>query len=116
MPIRIMAVFVSNIVIEQGFDFNTNFVLEDVSTTNFLDLSGYTIESKLKKTYSSSGSVSFASTVISAAGGEVKISLASTETTNLKGGRYVYDVKASNGSSVLKLVEGTALVRPGVTR
>lgn len=111
-----MAVFVSNIVIEQGFDFNTNFILEDVSTTNFLNLSGYTVESKLRKTYTSSNSVSFDSSIVNATGGEVRISLASTETSNLKSGRYVYDVKATNGSDIFKLVEGTALVRPGVTR
>jgi len=40
-----MAIYVSNIVIEQGFDFDTTFVLEDTLTNDFLDLSGYVIES-----------------------------------------------------------------------
>jgi hypothetical protein len=112
-----MAVFVSNIVIEQGFDFDTTFILEDTVTTNLLDLTGYTIESQLRKTYTSSSAVSFASTITNPTQGQIEISLGSTITSDLKEGRYVYDIKATtNGGSVLKLVEGSALVRPGVTR
>ena len=112
-----MAVFVSNIVIEQGFDFNTTFILEDTVTTNLLDLTGYTIESQLRKTYTTSTAVSFASSIANATDGAVEISLGSTITSSLKEGRYVYDIKATTGNgSVLKLVEGSALVRPGVTR
>ena len=116
MPIWIMAVFVSNIVIEQGYDFNSTFVLEDTVTTNLLDLSNYTIQAQLRKTYSTSNHVDFVALVADATKGEVVISMASTTTTNLKEGRYVYDIKGIVGNNVLKLIEGTALVRPGVTR
>jgi len=118
MLIWIMAVFVSNIVIEQGFDFNTTFELENTSTTNPLNLSNYTIEAQLRKTYSSSTAVEFACTIIQPpSDGKVQILLTDVETANLKEGRYVYDIKATNftGQS-LKLIEGSALVRPGVTR
>jgi len=111
-----MAVFVSNIVIEQGFDFNTTFVLEDTVTTNLLNLSNYTIQSQLRKTYSTSNHVDFDTLVSNPEKGEVVISIASTVTANLKEGRYVYDIKGIVGDNVLKLIEGTALVRPGVTR
>jgi hypothetical protein len=114
-----MAIYVSNIVIEQGFDFDTTFVLEDTLTNDFLDLSGYVIESQLRKTYTSSTSVSFATIVTEPLNGTVTIALGSTITSTLKNGRYVYDVKATTGGgggSVIKLVEGVALVRPGVTR
>lgn len=111
-----MAVFVSNIVIEQGFDFNTTFVLEDTTTTDLLDLSNYTIESQLRKTYSTSDHVNFTTLLANPTGGEVVISMASTITTSLKEGRYVYDIRGIVGDNVLKLIEGTALVRPGVTR
>jgi len=118
MLIWIMAVFVSNIVIEQGFDFNTTFNLEDTLTTNPLVLTGYTVEAQIRKTYSSTTSVGFACTIVDPpTDGKVKISLTHTETGNLKEGRYVYDLKATNtNGSVLKLIEGSALVRPGVTR
>jgi hypothetical protein len=112
-----MAIFVSNIVIEQGFDFDTTFQLEDTATATLLDLSGYSVESQLRKTYTSSTAVSFASTITDATKGKVQISMASTITADLKPGRYVYDVKlTTSGGATSKPVEGAALVRAGVTR
>jgi hypothetical protein len=113
-----MAVFVSNIVIEQGFDFETTFQLEDTTTGNLFNLNEYSVESQIRKTYTSSSSVSFASTILSPVNeGRVTISLGSTETSGLKSGRYVYDVKITSQSGVVsKVIEGSALVRAGVTR
>ena len=113
-----MAVFVSNIVIEQGYDFNTTFELEDTTTTNLLDLTGYSIEAQIRKTYNSSSSTSFTTVVVTPeTSGKITISLGTTQTASLKEGRYVYDIKGiTNGGKVLKLIEGSALVRPGVTR
>ena len=112
-----MAVFVSNIVIEQGFDFDTTFQLEDTSTNNLLNLNSYTMDAQLRKTYSSTTSVSFASTIVTPTEGTISISLTSTQTLGLKPGRYVYDVKLIAPSGQLtKAVEGAALVRAGVTR
>jgi hypothetical protein len=87
-----MAVFVSNIVIEQGFDFDTTFILEDTTTGDYLDLTNYTVSSQLRKTYTSSSAVSFASTITNAELGQVQISLGSTVTSDIKSGRYVFDV------------------------
>jgi hypothetical protein len=112
-----MAVFVSNIVIEQGFDFDTTFILEDTTTGDYLDLTNYTVSSQLRKTYTSSSAVSFTSIIANPTLGQVQISLGSTVTSDIKSGRYVFDVKViSSGGSISKVVEGAALVRPGVTR
>lgn len=110
-----MAVYVSNIVIEQGYSFDTSFQLEDTRTNEPLILTSSTTEAKLKKTYSSSSSVSFASTVTSPEQGTISISLSASQTRSLKPGRYVYDVKIFNEGREYKAVEGAALVRPGVT-
>lgn len=110
-----MAVYVSNIVIEQGYSFDTSFQLEDTRTNEPLILTSSTTEAKLKKTYSSSSSVSFASTVTSPEQGTISISLSASQTRSLKPGRYVYDVKIFNDGREYKAVEGAALVRPGVT-
>ena len=48
--------------------------------------------------------------------GEVRLSLDSTETANIKPGRYVYDVTVTDPTETIRLVEGSALVRAGVTR
>lgn len=111
-----MAVYVSNIVIEQGFDFDTSFQLEDTRTNSPLDLTGTTTSGQLRKHYGSTSKVSFASTVSNAEGGVVTISLTGTQTLDLKPGRYVYDVKILNSGREYKAVEGSALVRGGVTR
>ena len=111
-----MAVYVSNIVIEQGFDFDPSFQLEDSRTNSFLDLSGSSSSAILKKTYSSSSSVSFASSISSPIKGIITIALSADQTSALKPGRYVYDVKITTETGKeLKAVEGSALVRPGVT-
>ena len=112
-----MSVFVSNIVIEQGFDFTTTFELESTTSNRPINLSNYTIDSQIRKTYSSSTSQSFTSSVIDPVNGKVTISMGSTVTSTLKSGRYVYDIKLTNSDGlVTKAIEGSALVRSGVTR
>ena len=86
-----MAVYVSNIVIEQGFDFDTSFQLEDTRTNSPLILSSASAEAKLRKHYGSTTSVSFASTITSPELGIISISLNASQTENMKPGRYVFD-------------------------
>ena len=81
-----MAVYVSNIVIEQGFDFDTSFQLEDTRTNALLDLTGATTLGQIRKSSSSINKISF----------DVKI--------------------ISSGGKEYKAIEGSALVRGGVTR
>jgi hypothetical protein len=116
-----MAVYVSNIVIEQGFDFSSIFELADSLTDGPLNLVGYGVTAQIRKNYTSSSAVSFTSTITDPVNGEIKISLTDTQTSALKSGRHVYDVAIqyggfSSNEPKIKVVEGTALVRPGVTR
>lgn len=114
-----MAVFVSNIVIEQGFDFDTTFELEDSTTGEALDLTDYTVTAQMRKTYTSSSATNFTVQLVDADSGELKISMDSDVTSNLKIGRYVYDIRLVSPSpeeAVSKAVEGSVLVRGGVTR
>ena len=111
-----MAIYVSNITIEQGYDFDTSFQLEDTRTNEPLYLVGATCEAQLRKSYSSSTKVSFAASVSDAETGLISITMTAAKTVTLKPGRYVYDVKIVNAGKDYKAVEATALVRPGVTR
>ena len=111
-----MAVYVHNIIINQGSDFNVKFDIESAATGDLLNLVGYAASAQLRKTHSSSTAVSFATTVSNGLQGEVRLSLDSTETANIKPGRYVYDVTVTDPSEKIRLVEGSALVRAGVTR
>ena len=111
-----MAVYVSNIVIEQGFDFDTSFQLEDTRTNSPLVLTDASTTAQLRKHYGASTAVSFSSTVTSPEQGILSISLTANQSVSLKPGRYVYDVKILNAGKEYKAVEGAALVRGGVTR
>jgi hypothetical protein len=114
-----MAIFVSNLVVHQGFDFDAIFELEDINTSSPLNLTNQTVSAQIRKTYTSSTSTSMNAAVFGdASNGKIKVSLDSTITSNLKAGRYVYDVKLVNNvsSSVSKVVEGSVLVKGGVTR
>lgn len=112
-----MSIYVSNITIEQGFDFESVFQLEDTRTNSFLDLRNSTPSAQMRKSPGSSTVVSFASSIPNPKQGLLSISLGSSITSSLKPGRYVYDVRleADNGK-YYKAVEGSVLVRAGVTR
>ena len=111
-----MAVYVSNLQIEQGADFEHLFSLGDNDNNTTLNLAGFTVTSQLRKWAGSTNYVAFASTVSSPLEGEIQISMASTITTDIKPGRYLYDVILQDGVSTVKVVEGMVNVRAGVTR
>lgn len=116
-----MAVYVSNITIEQGFDFSSIFGLGDSRTNSSLNITGYGVTARLKKSSSSSKFVSFDSKILDPELGVIQISLTDEQTSNLKPGRYVYDVMVqvgglNSGGPKYKAFEGMALVRAGVTR
>ena len=111
-----MAVYVSNITIEQGYDFDTSFQLEDTRTNAPLYLVGAASTAHLRKSYTSSTSVAFGTTISQPDRGIISISLTAAKTLKLKPGRHVFDVKITTSGKDYKAVEGSALVRAGVTR
>ena len=112
-----MAVYVANLQIETGVDFEHLFSLGDNDNNTVLNLSGFTVDSQVRKWAGSNTAVSFASTVPSPLDGEIRVSLGSTVTTDMKPGRYVYDVVLTDTTGTkYKVVEGMVLVRAGVTR
>jgi hypothetical protein len=108
-----MDVYVSNITIPIGSDFEQTFVLED-DVGNPLNLDLYTGCSQLKKYPSSNSSASF--TVTFPSTGKLKISLSSSGTSSIKPGRYYYDVIVSNfKGKKIRVVQGSAIATAGVT-
>jgi len=108
---------ISNIFIDQGATFSTTLTIND-STGSALDLSNYTAIAQIRKSPSSSTSVSFTTTFVSPrTTGQITISLTDTQTSALEAGRYNYDVLITSGSSVkTRVVEGIATVNPAVSR
>ena len=113
------AVYVSNIVINQGADFSQVFNLSGSSDVVF-DLTNFALTAQMRKHAGSSVSYDLNPTVVNpATSGGIKITLTDTQTSALKPGRYVYDVLIAddNGSGTkTRVVEGSAIVREGVTR
>jgi hypothetical protein len=111
------AVYVSNLIINAGATFSQTFNLEDTATNAPLSLTGYTASAQMRKWAGSSSSTSFTCTIESpATAGKLTISLTSTQTANLKPGRYVYDILITSGNIKNRVIEGMVLVTEGVTK
>ena len=113
-----MAVYVSNLVINTGATFTQTFSLENISSNSALDLSGFTAMSQMRKHAGSTCiAATFTASIQNAENGQVQVGLSSVSTASLKPGRYVYDVIVSDSvGEVTRVVEGSVLVRQGVTR
>jgi len=110
-----MAIYVANITIPGGADFNQTFLLESVANTP-LNLTGYTGNAKLKKSPASlNTTATFTVSFPNPSDGKVKISLGSSITSTLRPGRYCYDILLNSGTAKTRVVEGSALVTAGIT-
>lgn len=112
-----MAIY-SNLVVDQG---STFFALVDLTDANGapLNLTNFTVEGQIRKSYASSTAVDFDCSVTNAEEGTIQIQLTDTVTNMMKAGRYVYDIEiisTSNGLTRTRVLEGQVEVTPGVTR
>jgi len=104
----------NNIVIDQGSTFSTNIIALDANNDP-IDLTTYTANSQMRKTYSSSTAYDF--NVSLANDGTITLSMNAATTSTIIEGRYVYDVEIQNTSGIrTRVVEGIATVTPQVTR
>jgi D-Tyr-tRNAtyr deacylase len=107
---------IANLYIDQGTDFSITVDVTD-SAGDILELSDYTAAAQIRKTYSSSSVSATFATSIAELAGQVTISLTDTQTAALEAGRYVYDLNiTSSAGLVTRVIEGQAIVTPGVTR
>lgn len=110
-----MSAITINIVIEQGSDFSATFRIKNADNS-YLNLIGFTAESKMKKSYYTSSSVPLNISFTDRAGGVITLSLPKSVTSTLGPKRYVYDIKlTSPGGITTRVIEGIATVTPGVT-
>ena len=107
---------VSNFYIDQGADFSTTISLTD-SNGDVLSLTGYTAAGQLRKTFGSSTVAATFTTALSAASGQVTLTLSDVTTASMEAGRYVYDVLITDGSGTkTRILEGQATLTPSVSR
>jgi hypothetical protein len=108
-----MAIY-ANLTADQGSTFESSI---DVTGSDgaALDLTTYTIRAQVRKSYNSSTAVDFTTTKDSS--GNIGLSLSATQTSNMKAGRYVYDVEIeSSSATVSRVLEGQLEITPRVTR
>tara|TARA_B100000963_G_scaffold354559_1_gene371301 strand:- start:706 stop:1047 length:342 start_codon:yes stop_codon:yes gene_type:complete len=111
------AVYVSNIVINGGSTFSQTFELAESDNSAPLDLNGFTVAAQFRKHAGASKKHDFTAVVADAALGKILISLSATESAVPKPGRYVYDIVITNAADEkTRVVEGSVLLREGVTR
>lgn len=104
-----MAVPAVNLTIDKGTTFSTSIKLKKDGAP--LNLTGYTFSAKLKKHYGASTFYSFSVTSPSPTTGIVNIGMASTVTSTIPVGRYVYDLILTHDSIITKGLEGTIIVK-----
>ena len=112
-----MTVYVANIVINGGADFNQTYDLADQNTGSAKDLSNHAVSSQMRKHAAAVGVTTFTTTIVNPTAGQVRIGLTTSQTSELEPGRYVYDLMlTAPDNSMTRIIEGMALVREGVTK
>jgi hypothetical protein len=112
------AVYVNNLVINAGSNFNQSFTLEETESNSPINLTDYEVYSQMRKWSGSNNAITFSAMIENpSTSGKINISLTSEQTKDIKPGRYVYDVLIIDPfGSKNKVIEGMVLVREGVTR
>ena len=111
-----MAVYTTNIIIYTGTSFEQTFILADDPGENLLNLTGYSVISKMKKHGTSSSVTLFTTTVTDITGGRIRLSLTSNQTSQLSPGRYYYDLLLHKDNNTTRVIEGEVIVKKSVTR
>lgn len=109
---------ISNLYIDQGTTFSTIIDLtnQDGSPMN---LTAYTVQSQIRKSYQSSTFFSFTASVYGdPLKGKVRLQLSPTTSSNMRAGRYLYDIEITNTSTQdkFRVLEGIVIVSPEITR
>lgn len=108
-----------NFIIEQGATFTRQVTWKD-SSGAAINLTGYTIAGKIRKNYSDNVAIAtLTCTVTNAASGIFTFSLTATQTAALFAGGDtvgVYDIEATTGSTVYRVLEGVVNIKPEATR
>lgn len=112
-----MAAYVE-LVVDQGTTFNNVINITDDVTNAAVNISGYSFESQVRRSYYSANiTANIVCTITNASNGEVTMSISASNTANIKPGRYVFDVKSTDSFDVVnRILEGIITINPSVTK
>jgi hypothetical protein len=106
-----------NLTIDQGSDFAIDLVVKDDSVVK--NLTGYSARAQMRNTKGAAAiAATFTCTIPSAADGEVKMELPNATSSSISAGKYYYDLElyTSSDAIVSRLMQGTVIITPEVTR
>jgi hypothetical protein len=82
-----------------------------------LNLTGFAVQSYIRKSYASKTHINFNAEIYSTTGGQVRVSLSNSDTDAIKPGRYMYDVEVQSPlGERLRVVEGVIIFTPQITK
>ena len=111
-----MAAGTYNFVLDQGATFTRQLTVKDDGSV--MNLTGYSVASKMRSTHDSGTVVgTFTCTISDATAGEITMQMTNSTTAAIEEGIYVYDLEITNSAgTVTRLMEGNITVNPEVTR
>ena len=111
-----MAAGTYNFILEQGATFNR--ILTVKENNSAMNLTNYTVASKMRSSHDSGTVVgTFTCTISDATAGEITMQMTNSTTAAIEEGIYVYDLEITNSAgTVTRLMEGNITVNPEVTR
>ena len=103
---------------DQGTTFRNVINLADDLTNSYINVSGYQVRSQMRRSYySANATANLVCTITDSANGEITITLAAANTSNIKAGRYLFDLEIVDLSDVtVRVLEGIITVTPEITR
>ena len=102
--------------IDQGSDFTAIMDLQNDDNTP-INLVSHQVYSQFRKSYMSTVGYSFVASIHNAVAGQIKLSLPGTTSSNIKPGRYLYDVEiVSPVGTKTRVVEGILTINPEITK
>jgi hypothetical protein len=107
---------VSNLFVDAGASYS-NIISVAASNGQALDLTGYTVASQMRKSYSSSTAYNFTASVYGTTTGKVRLQLTPEQSSLIPAGRWLYDVEITSPSGTkTRVVEGIVTVAPQITQ
>jgi hypothetical protein len=105
----------SELNLEQGATFTVDVTLVDGSSQR-VNLTNYTANSQIRKSYESITAYNFVVEITDSANGELTLTMSAANTANIRAGRYVYDLIIQDANIKTRAIEGIVTVMPSVTR
>lgn len=111
-----MAAYVE-LYVDQGTNFKNVIYITDDLTNAYVNISGYIVKSQLRRSYySANASANINCQITDAANGEITLTLEPGVTSNIRSGRYLFDVTATDQYQFTsRILEGIVTLLPRVT-